>query len=281
MNNYEILAQGFDNVEITEYDNTLWSPREIVERDPERYNVQEPADPEVKADILEAVEEAKKAAEESASEFYNGPLVRLQNYEVEDSTSKIRLQNTNYFSHVGTRERPELGKENRADPLSVGAILATQDGQLVLGEKSGFNEYGEGEYQLTGAGFVEDPEKQYERSLNSEPASPIHREIEEEVNLNSSKLESIEAEALIGAVHRQPMLVYNAETSLKSEEVAEQWREIPDEEREFSELIFVDQEDVDSLLEGGSEVMATREGNLEEIEYNGELRPHAEGALNL
>jgi ADP-ribose pyrophosphatase YjhB (NUDIX family) len=273
---YEVLAQGFDQVDILDYDPTIWSPEEIIERDSESYGIERPADPDVEAEILEKVEEAKISSEDSGAEFYNGPLVRVRDFEADNGILGLRLQNTNYFSHSGTRERPELGKENRADPLSVGALLTTSDGRVVLGEKSGLVEYGEGEYQLPGAGFVEE----IEGSLDSEPEDSIYRELNEEVNLNSEDLESIEPEALIGAVHRQPMLVYNAETGLESEEVAERWRWIDEADREFSELIFLP-EDIDAVLEGESDVLVADADFTEERSFSGELRPHAEGAFQL
>lgn len=280
MRDYKVLAQGFDEVDILEYDPAIWSPESIVERDPESYEIENPENSAVSAEIEEAVEEAKRKAEESGAEFYNGPLVRVKDFEVDNGVLGLKLQNTNYFSHAGTREQPELGKENRADPLSVGAFLTTSDHRVVLGEKSGLVEYGEGEYQLPGAGFVEDPEKQYERSMNAEPSSPIHRELSEEVNLQPSHFESLRPEALVGAVHRQPMLIYDAETDLTSEEVAEQWRGIEEADREFSELIFLP-EDIDAALEGESDVIVAGTDSTEEKRFSGELRPHAEGTLSL
>lgn len=274
---YEALAQGFDQVDILDYNTTIWSPEEIVERNPERYAIEGPVDPEVCEEIVEKVEEVKRSAEGSGAEFYNGPLVRVRDFEVDNGILGLKLQNTNYFSHAGTRERPGLGKENRADPLSVGALLTTSDEMMVLGEKSGLVEYGEGEYQLPGAGFVEEVEE----SLDSEPGDSIYRELNEEVNLNSEDLESIEPEALVGAVHRQPMLVYNAETELDSGEVVDQWSRQPEEEREFSKLMFVPEANIDKALEGEADVITSRNGELEETEYDGELRPHAEGALTL
>jgi hypothetical protein len=64
-------------------------------------------------------------------------LIRLQSYEVDNRALGVDIQNTNYFSHFSTLERPELDKENRADPLSVGSVLHTSDDYIVLGEKSG------------------------------------------------------------------------------------------------------------------------------------------------
>jgi hypothetical protein len=151
-----------------------------VGREQAAYDVEEPASEEVTEDIIELVKQAEAETEESDAEFYNGPLIRLQGYEVDNGVLGVDIQNTNYFSHVGTREQSEMDKENRADPLSVGSVLHTSDDYIVLGEKSGNVEQGAGEYQLPGAGFIEDPELQYERSLNAQPSSPIHRELEEE-----------------------------------------------------------------------------------------------------
>lgn len=274
---YEILARNIDNAEIADYDKTIWSPRSIVERDPNQYGVDEPADLRVSAEILREVENAKKEAEESNSIFFNGPLTRVKDFEEVDGDLKLYVQNTNYFSHSGTQGRPDLDKNNRADPLSVGALLKTSDGNIVLGEKSGLNNVGQGEYQLPGAGFVEE----IEESVDSEPEDSIYRELNEEVNLNSEDLSAVNPEALVGAVHRQPMLVYNAETELDSREVADQWSEQSDEEREFSDLIFVDENDIERVLEGEPDVIASQDGELKIEEYDGELRPHVEGALTL
>ena len=280
MRDYEVLAQGFNEVNIHDYDPTIWSPKSVVERNPENYGIDIPLDPEVSEEIKETVRAAKRNPEESGAEFYNGPLVRVKDLDINNRVLELDLQNTNYFSHAGTRDRPELGKENRADPLSVGALLTTSDGRVVLGEKSGLNEYGEGEYQLPGAGFVEDPEKQYERSMNAEPSSPIHRELNEEMNLEPPHFDFLSPKAVVGAAYRQPMLIYDAKTDLNSQEVADRWREIDEAEREFSELIFLPT-NIDAALEGESNILTTDNDTTEEISFSRELRPHAKGALNL
>lgn len=283
MTDYEILAEDFEEVSIDSYSPTIWSPEAIIERDRESYEVQEPPSDEVIQEILREKEEAQKQAEQSGAEFYNGPLVRLVGFDVEENTLNVELQNTNYFSHVGTRDRPELEKENRADPLSVGANLTTSEGYVVLGEKSSLNEIGNGEYQLPGAGYVEDPETQYEGSLNAQTASPIHRELQEEVNLGATQITHPDPSTLIGAVHRQPMLVYDTETILSSEEIVEEWIEIPENKREFSGLIFMPADNVGEVLDGEIDAVFTDTDNpadLVERRYKDNLRPHAEGALS-
>lgn len=264
MEDYEILAKGFDKVNIGDYNPEAWKPE----------------NEEVSDRINAEVEKTRREAEHTGAEFYNGPLVRLENFNIENGVLNADLQDTDYFSHVGTRGDPDLDKENRADPLSVGAILHSDD-YIVLGERSGLVEIGGGDYQLPGAGFIEDPKTQYERSLNAHPSSPIHRELQEEVNLDPNQMTMPEPEALIGAVHRQPMLVYDVNTVLNPEEVAEEWSSIPEEEREFSELMFVPENDIEKALEGETDVITSRDGDLEEAEYDGALRPHAEGALTL
>jgi len=281
-NHYRVLAENFQDVSIDRYRPDIWSPEAVVEREKDSYEVEEPPSQEVINDILSEVEEAQKQAEETGAQFYNGPLVRLKDFTVEDQTLEVSLQNTNYFSHVGTRDRPELEKENRADPLSVGTNLTTSDGYIVLGEKSGLNEIGSGEYQLPGAGYVEDPETQYEGSLNAQAASPIHRELQEEVNLDATQMTHPDPSALIGAVHRQPMLVYDTETVLNSEEVVEEWVEIPENEREFSGLVFMSTDNVGEVLDGEAEALFTDPDNPEDLvgrRYEDDLRPHAEGFI--
>jgi len=280
MEDYEVLASEFDSVNISEYDPAIWSLESLVERDSVSYDIDEPIDPEVREEIERTDEEARRKAKNSDSVFYNGALVRLRDFEVNNGVLNIDLQNTNYSSHVGTRGRPELEKENRADPLSVGAYLRTSDEYVVLGERSGSVEIGGGEYQLAGAGFIEDPEEQYERSLNAEPSSPIHRELEEEVNLHWTQITGPRPSALIGANHVQPMLVYDTVTVLDSEEVAEEWAEIPESEREFSELIFLPEENPEAALDGEADILSTTDDSVEERRYEGELRPHAEGAFD-
>jgi hypothetical protein len=280
MQRYQVLSEGFDEVKIDSYDPTIWSPREVLGRDEGEYEVEEPESEKVSEDIIEKVREVREETSKTGSEFYNGPLIRLRNHELSDKTLELDIQNTNYFSHVGTRDRPELGKGNRADPLSVGAYLRTADDHIVLGERSGLVELGEEEYQLPGAGFIEDPELQYERSLNAQTPSPIHRELEEEVNLASGDITTPQPSALIGAVHRQPMLVYLADTVLDAEELVEGWTEIPEPEREFSELIFLPENNLEEALEGEKDVLASgKEETVRKERFTGELRPHAEGTL--
>jgi len=279
MNDYEVLATDFSQVGIDNYDPTVWTPEEVMARDPQHYGVLEPESQEVSQDIIDIVKEQREQAESSGAEFYNGPLIRVQEHEVDDGKLKLDIQNTNYFSHVGTRKRPELVKEDRADPLSVGAHLITSDNYLVLGERSGLVELGGGEYQLAGAGFIEDPELQYERSLNAQPSSPIHREIEEEVNLDQTQITGPVPSALIGAVHKQPMLIYETETVLDSEEVRDEWLEIDQDEKEFSELLFLPEEDITQALEGKTDVLIADNEGIKNERYEGELRPHARGAI--
>ena len=279
MSDYEVLAIDFNEVGIENYDPSVWTTEEVMARDPKRYGVVEPESQEVSQEIIDIVEEQREEAESTGAEFYNGPLIRLTDHSTEDGQLNLDIQNTNYFSHVGTRKRPELGKEDRADPLSVGAHLITSDDYLVLGERSGMVELGKGEYQLAGAGFIEDPELQYERSLNAQSSSPIQRELEEEVNLDHTQITSPRPSALIGAVHRQPMLVYDTATVLDSEEVAQEWLEIDEEDREFSELLFIPEDEIDAALEGETNVLASNEEGVTSERYKGSLRPHAEGTL--
>lgn len=279
MNNYEVLATDFSQVGIDNYDPTVWTPEEVMSRDPQHYGVLEPESQEVSQDIIDIVKEQREEAESSGAEFYNGPLIRVQDHEVEDEKLNLNIQNTNYFSHVGTRKRPELVKKDRADPLSVGAHLITSDNYLVLGERSRLVELGGGEYQLAGAGFIEDPELQYERSLNAQPSSPIHREIEEEINLDQTQIKGPVPSALIGAVHKQPMLIYETETVLDSEEVRDEWLEIDQDEKEFSELLFLPEEDITQALEGKTDVLIANDEGIKNERYEGELRPHARGAI--
>jgi hypothetical protein len=251
-----------------------------MNRNQSDYRLVEPENEEVSQQIVNTVEDRKGEAESEGTGFYNGALIRVQDHRIENKQLHLDIQNTNYFSHVGTRERPELDKKDRADPLSVGAYLKSSDNYIVLGERSNNVEIGEGEYQLIGAGFIEDPELQYERSLNAKSSSPIHRELEEEINLNPEQTNSTTPSALIGAVFRQPMLVYETETILDSEEITEEWLEINDDEREFSELIFVAEDKIERILEGNPEVKISDENGTKNEKYRGKLRPHAEGAIN-
>jgi hypothetical protein len=279
MKNYEVLADNFEQVEIREYDPTVWTPQEVMVRDKDQYDFEEPESEEVSKNIIDIVQEQREEAEESGAEFFNGPLIRLTEYREEDGKLHLGIQNTNYFSHVGTRDNPELDKENRADPLSVGGYLHTADDYIVLGERSGIVELGEGDYQLAGAGFIEDPELQYERSLKAQSSSPIHRELEEEVNLNHTQMTGPEPSLLIGAIHRQPMLVYDTETVLNSEELADEWRQIDKENREFSKLMFIPEDEIEATLEGDTDVLVSDNRDIRTETYGGNLRPHAEGTL--
>lgn len=267
--NYQTLYTGFEEVALEYHNGATWEPR----------------DSEVAEMIEKTIEEKRKEAEKQGNEFYDGPLVRVRNSKLKDpDTLYLELENTSYFPHAATRDDESLSKENRADPLSVGARIRTNDNYIILGEKSSWSDTGSGEYQLAGAGFIEDPTTQYQRSLNAEPVSPINREIEEEVNLEPDQLEQATPTDLIGAVTYQPMLVYDTETSLYSEDIASEWAKIPNSEKEFASLAFLPEEDALEATEGEEAArFATTNEELEfELdEYKQEipLRPHGQGAL--
>lgn len=264
--NYQTLHTGFEEVDIDYHSGSTWEPK----------------DPEVAELIGKTIEEKKKEAEKQGTEFYDGPLVRVKDSKLTNSdTLYLELENTSYFPHAATRGDKSLSKENRADPLSVGAIISTNDDYIVLGEKSSWTDTGSGEYQLAGAGFIEDPTNQYQRSLNAEP---INREVEEELNLAAKQLEQAAPRQLIGAVTYQPMLIYDIETSLDSEEVTREWAEIPNDEKEFASLAFLPEEKLKESVEGKelsrlASVDEELEFDLEEVREEFTLRPHAKGAL--
>ena len=268
-NSYQTLYSGFNEVAIEYQNDSLWEPK----------------DPEVAETIEETIEEEKKRAKREGNEFFDGPLVRVKESElIDDETLNLILENTSYFMHAATREESSLSKENRADPLSVGARVKTSDNYIVIGERADWTDKGSGEYQLAGAGFIEDPTTQYQRSLNAEPVSPINREIEEEIGVDASQMERPIPTDLIGAVTYQPMLVYNAKTELSNEDVASEWAEIPNEDKEFSSLAFIaENEAAESTNSEAIAEFATVDENLEfELEEDTKdipLRPHAEGAL--
>lgn len=266
---YQTLYSGINEVVIDYQNDSLWEPK----------------DPEVAEMIETTIEEEKKRSKEKENEFYDGPLVRVMESDlIDDEALHLTLENTSYFKHAATRGDETLDKENRADPLSVGARIKTSDNYIVIGERSSWTDTGSGEYQLAGAGFIEDPTTQYQRSLNAEPVSPINREIEEEIGVKANQMDQPTPTDLIGAVTYQPMLIYDAETELDIEGLVSEWTKKPNEEKEFSSLAFLPEEEIMKSTESKSiaefaKVDEDLETKLEEDTREIPLRPHAQGAL--
>lgn len=236
-----IIHQGFSDVYIS-HENSKWLPRSEIEDS-------------VQAEWQKKVEQAKEKGKKIPTA---GPMARVKEMYQEGAELNIKTELTDYAYFVVTRDKLDL--EDNAYPLSVGALLRTSDGKLVLGTKKG-TEQGEGETQLAGAGFM-NPEDLEGRT---DADKTQYKELKEEVNVSRSSITQLKPKIVISRdTLPQPMIVYLAYTDLTYEQVLELWKQIPDNEKEFSELYAVED---------------SEEGIEEAINSGRVFRPHALTAL--
>lgn len=194
----------------------------------------------------------------------NGPLVRAKDFYVEGEDLVLELQDTDFYSHIGTRDRGYT-PWNRADPLAVGTRVVSSDDYLILGEKGEINEIGEEEFHLP-AGYTRTPNPDRE-ALN---------EVEEEIGLQT--YDSFETHDLVTALGGQPMLTYDLQTDMSFTEIAEKWRQTENEE--LVTLLGIPIQSIPETITGEKEAVYATDSEIYEDNTPVSLRPHAEAALD-
>ncbi len=227
MDTYRIRHTDFNTVSVT-YQESLWMPEHDARK--------------VYDSLL---------ADEDTEDLFNGSLVRVRNMETVDDRLWLTLEDTDYFSHVATRDAADYTKVERADPLSTGIRLVTADDKMVLGERHQ-TEHGQGAFQIP-AGYVTPPEnpEDWDAYLRDEAC----REAVEELNVPKRTYEdTLEPIQVLEATTYQPMLMYDATTTETADAVAELWGAMPDENREFSSLAFLPADDPGAAARGDQEL---------------------------
>lgn len=89
--------------------------------------------------VVEAIDRAWASAKLRLGErLFDGPMCRLEGFDVENGTLTIRWSRTGYRNFLGTNmAHPDLPTEQRANPVGVSTALVTDDGWFMLGRRSG------------------------------------------------------------------------------------------------------------------------------------------------
>jgi 8-oxo-dGTP pyrophosphatase MutT (NUDIX family) len=172
-------------------------------------------------DAAEQIERAWRAAMGAAEargvRLFDGPMARLDGYEVVGERLVLRLSRTSYRMFVGTNQQRALGRwgygpETLANPLGLSAALVTGDGKLIFGRRSGRVFYHPGLLHPV-AGTLEPQERE-------DPVAGMAREIAEETGLGAGEYKIV---GLLGMVEDvalgQPEAVFDVRTKLSAAEV--------------------------------------------------------------
>jgi 8-oxo-dGTP pyrophosphatase MutT (NUDIX family) len=193
---------------------------------------------------------------------YNGPLFRVNkwsDFNSRDGLQKIELHltDTDYKEFVGTRN-PEFiatfGKKQISNPLSVGAVLITEDNKLILGRRS--SSIDGSKYALSVIAGYLDPQKDILHIHNKDGSDyvdivdifhGIEREIYEETGIAAYDVVELVCLGIIANRKQNQMNIpFCGTLNISSDEVITKRSETQDSE--FSEILFV-QNDLRSINE--------------------------------
>jgi 8-oxo-dGTP pyrophosphatase MutT (NUDIX family) len=174
---------------------------------------------------------------------FNGRLFRVDRYIIENNRIEIHLSDTDYKEFVGTRDHDfigRFGRENAANPLSVGAVIVTKDNKIVLGKRAEDIDIGKSKISVA-AGYL-DPEKDMVNSANSDNTldifSGIKREIYEETGITNRDIVDL---VCMGLINNKEKNQINAPFYCKLDISAKEFETNKrPQQAEFSQIIMVD-----------------------------------------
>jgi 8-oxo-dGTP pyrophosphatase MutT (NUDIX family) len=152
--------------------------------------------------------------------LYDGPISRLERFDLAGDQLHLQLSQTSYRIFVGTNlYHPELadrfGPEVMANPVGVSTVLATADGKLLFGQRNASVAY----YPRRTHPFA----GSLEPRDNCDIFAAARRELREELALSESDLGEL---TLLGLVEdrliRHPELIFSVTTLLTETELITQ-----------------------------------------------------------
>jgi 8-oxo-dGTP pyrophosphatase MutT (NUDIX family) len=177
------------------------------------------------------------------SKAFNGPLFRVDEYNIiRNNFIKLELSNTDYKEFVGTRDHRfvnKFGKEYIANPLSVGALLMTQDNKIILGKRSPADtDIGKNKISVI-AGYL-DPNKDLDKRTNMvDVFRAVSREIYEEIGITDNNIVDMICIGLIdNKKHNQINLPFYTKLDISVEQIKTSI--MTPQEKEFSQIITID-----------------------------------------
>jgi hypothetical protein len=194
--------------------------------------------------VVEFIESEWSDFVDKNSTAFNGRLFRVDRYNLkENNLIELHLNDTDYKEFVGTRDYEfirRFGSENAANPLSVGAVMVTNDNKIVLGKRSKDIDIGKSKNSVA-AGYL-DPEKDMTNSANSDSTvdifSGIKREIYEETGITNGDIVGL---VCMGLINNKEKNQINAPFYCKLDISAKEFETNKrPQQAEFSQVIMID-----------------------------------------
>lgn len=175
---------------------------------------------EVQGEVDRVWGEALEARQREGKSLFDGPMVRLEGWEVEGDRLRLRVSRTSYryfyVLHMVRTDLREAYPQAAANPVGISAALVTADGQFLLGRRSDRVAYYPGRIHPF-AGSIEPGD------LGGELAGVFVgalRELREELNLEAGEVSGL---TLLGfakdAALRQPEAVVACRCGLTVDEI--------------------------------------------------------------
>jgi 8-oxo-dGTP pyrophosphatase MutT (NUDIX family) len=185
---------------------------------------------------------------------FNGRLCRVDGYRIYGARENagsldLYLSDTDYKEFVGTREslfESRFGKEKMANPLSVAAILVSNDSKLLIGRRSSNTDASKSSFSVV-AGYI-DPEKDISDGYNHVTATSMKkidifngmiREIYEETGIKEGEIKQLICIGLLdNKKHNQINIPFYSILDISASEILQ--RGSSHSSKEFSELFTID-----------------------------------------
>ena len=167
-------------------------------------NSKRSTNPQIEQLIEDAWSKSSRQAENAGRTLFNGKLCRLINCEIQAGTLEMTLGETTYKEVVGTnftnaQLRYVHGPEVLANPLGVSAAVVSNDGYVLLGQRSQKVFLNAGMIHPVG-GTVTPPKTP---DQTPSPFDSMTKELTEELGLNS---ETITRNVCLGMVRAKPIV---------------------------------------------------------------------------
>jgi 8-oxo-dGTP pyrophosphatase MutT (NUDIX family) len=202
----------------------------------------------VEGEVRRIWEEALEARRREGKKLFDGPMVRLEGWEVDGDRLRITVSKTSYryfyVLHMVRTDLREAHPRAAANPVGISAALVTADGQLLLGRRSDRVAYYPGRiHPFAGALEPGDLEGGVGGVFNG-----AVRELGEEVNVRAEELMGLR---LLGFAQdanlRQPEAIVACRCVLRAEEIVGR---LDPAEHEGVVVVRARGEEIGKLLEG-------------------------------
>jgi hypothetical protein len=181
--------------------------------------------------------------------LFNGPIYRLENYEIKNDLLIVYVSETNFKELMGTNfHHPELakiyGKSYLSNAIALCTFLETCDEYFVFVKRSAKVYFGERMWHLIAGQFS--IEKNETRTLSV--FEILYKELFEEGSLVKDDIQNCVCLGLIrDTIHFKPELVFYTKVSLSAKEVAEKINTAHDG-YEHEEVTFIKKSELDAFM---------------------------------